>query len=216
MTAEVTVSDMLDRLAIRELADSWLIHRDNRDWEKFFEVWHDDGVILTTWGGRTTAREFAAAAEAGYQRGDRMLHAAGGTSVELAGDRAIGQSKMRIMQRGPVHGVMCDATCIGRNYDFYEKRDGRWGLVLRQPIYECDFLVTVDPSQTVELDPEILARRPNGYARLAYLQEGLGYPIKPDMPTAEGSELEALLEQGRIWLAGGELTWALEVAEASA
>jgi hypothetical protein len=43
---------------------------------------------------------------------------------------------MTIMQRGPVDGVLCDVACTGRFYDFLEKRDGRWGMVLRQPIYE--------------------------------------------------------------------------------
>lgn len=203
----MTADDQLDRLTIRDLADAWTIHRDNRDWERFLEVWHEDGVMMTTWGGKTTPRGFAEAAEAGYQRGDRMLHANGGTTVEVAGDRAIGQTKMRIMQRGPVHGVLCDATCIGINFDFYERRAGRWGLVLRQPVYECDFLVTVDPDETVTLDPEVLARRPEGYARLAYLQEGLGYTIDPNLPTASGPVREALFAHARAWLAGADLTW---------
>ena len=54
-------------------------------------------------------------------------------------------SKLRIQQRGPVEGVACDVVCIGVNYDFMERRDGRWGLVLRQPVYERDFIDPVDP-----------------------------------------------------------------------
>ena len=207
MSVTSTAQDLLDRLAIRELADNWLTYRDNRDWEKFLTVWHDDGMMVTTWGGLTTPQGFAEAAQRGYERGDRMLHSNGGTTVELAGDRAIGSTKMRIMQRGPVEGVECDVTCIGRNFDFFERRDERWGMVLRQPIYERDFLVPTDPSQAPRLDPEKLALYPDGYARLAYLQAGLGYEIKRDMPTAEGPELEALLDQARRWLAGDELTW---------
>jgi hypothetical protein len=214
MMGEPNAGELLDRLAIRELADNWLTYRDNRDWKKFLEVWHEDGVMMTTWGGKTSPQGFADAAAAGYARGDRMLHSNGGTTVELAGDRAIGQTKMRIMQRGPVDGVLCDVTCIGRNFDFYEKRGGRWGLVLRQPIYERDFCVPVNPDETVALDPEIMARRPEGYQRLAYLQEGLGYTIKPDMPTESGPELAALLVQAETWLAGGELTWVQERAAA--
>jgi hypothetical protein len=200
-------NEILDRLAIAELAVNWTMYRDNRDWEKFMTVWHDDGVMMTTWGGQTTPRGFAEAAQSGFDRGDRMLHSVGGVTAEVAGDRAIGQSKLRIMQRGPVEGVMCDVTCIGRNYDLYERRDGRWGLVLRQPIYERDYIVPVNPHETVTLDPDKLARYPDGYARLAYLQEGLGYTIKPDMPTETNDELQALYEQGRSWLAGAPLAW---------
>ena len=45
---------------------------------------------------------------------------------------------MTIPQRGDVQGVPFDVVCTGRFYDFLEKRDGRWGMVLRQPIYEKD------------------------------------------------------------------------------
>ena len=43
---------MLDRLAIRELVDNWSLYRDNRDWERFFTVWHEGGAMMTTWGGK--------------------------------------------------------------------------------------------------------------------------------------------------------------------
>jgi len=210
MTAHTNADDLLDRLAIRELVESWIVYRDAQDWEKFLSVWHEDGIAMTTWGGRATPQEFADAATKGYSRGDRMLHSVGGTAVELAGTRAISQSKMRIMQRGLMEGVLCDVTCIGRCYDFFEKREGRWGLVVRQPIYERDGMVPVDPTETVTLDPDRLARFPEGYARLAYLQGSLGWTIKADMPVLEGPEVEALLAVGAAWLAGGPLAWPKE------
>jgi hypothetical protein len=207
MPVEMNTNDLLDRLAIRELVDNWLVYRDAQDWEKFLGVWHEGGFTMTTWGGKATPQEFVEAATSGFERGDRMLHSVGGTTVELAGSRAISQSKFRIMQRGPIDGVLCDVTCLGRNYDFFEKRDGRWGLVVRQPIYERDSVVPVDPNDVVTFDAQRLARYPEGYARLAYLQEGLGYPIKVDMPTLQGPEVEALAAAGAQWLAGGELAW---------
>ena len=62
-----------------------------------------------------------------------ILHFPGGTSIDLVGDRAVVQTRMTISQRGDVQGVLCDVVCTGRFYDFVEKRDGRWGVVLRQP-----------------------------------------------------------------------------------
>ncbi|HUB75855.1 MAG TPA: nuclear transport factor 2 family protein [Solirubrobacteraceae bacterium] len=204
------VSEMLDRLAVRELIDDWTVLRDARLWERWYRVWHDDGVIFTTWGGRTTPQQFAAKADAGYAQGDRMLHSNGGTSVELAGDRAVSMSKMRIMQVGPVEGVLCEVCCIGRNYDLCERRDGRWGIVLRQPIYERDMAFVADPATVTHFEREKLEQFPDGYARLAYMQAELGYKIRQDMPLLEGPQLDALYEQGRVWLAGGELSWGLE------
>jgi hypothetical protein len=46
--------------------------------------------------------------------------------------RAIAQTKMSIPQRAVVEGVECDVICIGRFYDFLEKRKGQWGLVWRR------------------------------------------------------------------------------------
>jgi hypothetical protein len=198
---------ILDRLAIRELVENWSIYRDNREWDRFLEVWHDGGVMMTTWGGKATPEQFVQAATKGFAQGDRMLHSVGGVTAEVQADRGFAMSKLRIMQRGPVEGVVCDVTCIGVNFDFMERREERWGLVLRQPVYERDYIVPTDPTQTVELDPQIMARRPDGYQRLAYLQEGLGYTIKPDMPTEVGAEREALKAAAAGWLAGEPLTW---------
>ena len=94
-------------------------------------------------------------------------------------------------------------VCTGRFYDFFEKRDGRWGMVLRQPIYEKDRMDPVDPAARLQLDPALLSRFPEGYRHLAYLQTEIGYTVKPDMPGLKGAEVEALYARGRAWLEGG-------------
>ena len=155
--------------------------------------------------------EFVAAATRAFEAGNRMLPT-GGTNVEINGDRAIAKSKLRIMQRGLIHDVTCDVTCIGINFDFIERRNGRWGFVLRQPVYERDYVTTVEPGDSVTFDSEVLARRPDGYRRLAYLQEGLGFTIRPDLPTEGGPEREALFRAGDEWLSGAPLGWPVVVS----
>ena len=122
-----------DRLVIRQLVEDWAVLRDARMWERFRTVWHEDGVMQATWfqGSRV---EFIKVSEEGYAKGVRILHFLGGMNIEIAGNRAIAQTKMTISQRAKVEGVLCDVVCTGRFYDFFEQRD-RWGLVLRQPIY---------------------------------------------------------------------------------
>ena len=112
---------------------------------------------------------------------------------------------MTISQRADVHGVSCDVVCTGRFYDFLEKRDGRWGIVLRQPIYEKDRLDPVDPAAALELDADVLAGFPIGYRHLAYAQTQIGYDVKRDMPGLVGPAVERLYRRGAEWLAGGEL-----------
>lgn len=197
-------SEMAERLAIREVVENWALWRDAGDWERFRTVWHDDGRMMATWF-QGTADEFIAVSRDGFEKGVSILHFLGGCSVDLAGSRAIAQTKMQIMQRAPVHGVMCDVVCTGRFYDFMEKRGGKWGVVLRQPIYEKDRLDPLDPAARLDLKKEQLERFPVGYRHLAYLQTELGFKVKPDMPGLKGSEVQALYARGKAWLAGGAL-----------
>lgn len=190
-----------DRRIIRELVENWAVWRDARLWDRFRTVWHADGRMMATWF-QGSFEEFIAMNDAGWAKGVRILHFLGGSSIDVKGDRAIAQTKMTISQRAPVEDVICDVVCTGRFYDFFEYREGRWGLVLRQPIYEKDRLDPVDPSARLELDKELLARFPEGYRHLAYLQTRIGYNVKPDMPGIEGAELEKLYARGADWLAG--------------
>jgi hypothetical protein len=195
-----------DRLAIRDVVETWANARDSRDWEAFRACWHEDGYMMATWF-QGPKEDFIRVSQEGAARGVNILHFTGGVRITLAPPsltplRAIAQTRMTIMQRAEVHGVLCDVTCTGRFYDFFEKRDGRWAIVLRQPIYEKDRLDPVDPAATLTLDPEVLARFPEGYRYLAYLQSQVGYPVKPDMPGLTGPEVDRLYHRGAAWLAG--------------
>ena len=168
--------DTMDRLAIRDLVQNWVVWRDAGDWERFRTVWHDDGRMMATWF-QGSADEFIRVSKEGWDRGVSILHFLGGTSIDLAGQRAIAQTKMTISQRGRVDDVLCDVVCTGRFFDFLEKRDGRWGMVLRQPIYEKDRLDPLAPSATLKLDESLLQSFPEGYRHLAYIQTRIGYKV---------------------------------------
>jgi hypothetical protein len=193
-----------DRLAIRALVENWVVWRDAGDWDRFRTVWHDDGRMMATWF-QGTADEFIAVSKAGFEKGVSILHFLGGHSADLAGTRAIAQTKMTISQRALVHDVAVDVVCTGRFYDFLEKREGKWGMVLRQPIYEKDRMDPLDPAAKLTLDAALLASFPEGYRHLAYLQTQIGYKVKPDMPGLKGMQVQALYARGRQWLAGKAL-----------
>jgi hypothetical protein len=196
------MSERDDRLAIRELVENWAVWRDAGDWERFRSVWHDDGRMMATWF-QGSADDFIRVSREGFERGVSILHFLGGSSTDVSGERAIAQTKMTISQRAAVHDVICDVVCTGRFYDFLERRDDRWGLVLRQPIYEADRVDPVDPAEVPDLDPKVLSGYPEGYRHLAYLQQGIGYDVKRDMPGLTGPEVAALYGRGEEWLAGG-------------
>ena len=186
----------LDRLAIRDLVENWAVWRDAGDWERFATVWHEEGWMSATWF-QGPARDFMRVSQEGFAKGVRILHFLGGTSIDLAGARAIAQTKMTISQRALVHDVLCDVVCTGRFYDFLEKRQdqsgiGKWGIVRRQPIYEKDRIDPVDPAASLRLDQTALAALPEGYRHLAYMPELIGYKVKRDMPGLIGPEVEKL------------------------
>jgi len=190
-----------ERLAIRTVIDNWVLWRDSGDWDRFATVWHDDGWMTATWF-QGPARDFIVASREAFDRGVNILHMLGGWTCDLAGSRAISQTRMAIHQRAPLDGVPVDVTCIGRFYDFFEKRAGRWAIVRRQPIYEKDRLDAVDPSARIALDRTLLDRFPEGYRHLAYLQTKNGFAVKGDLPGLRGAAVERLYAEGRAWLMG--------------
>jgi ketosteroid isomerase-like protein len=189
------------KAAIREVVDDWVVASDSGDWERFATVWHDDGWMTATWF-QGPAIEFQKARRTGFERGVSIIHFLGGTSIDVAGSRAIAQTKMTINQRATVDGVVVDAVCTGRFYDFFEQRAGRWAIVRRQPIYEKDRLDPVEPGTKLSLDRELLAKFPEGYRHLAYLQTKAGFNVKLGLPGLRGPAVEQLYAEGAAWLRG--------------
>lgn len=155
-----------DALEIRALVENWALWRDAGDWARFATCWHPEGRMMATWK-QGSAAEFIAASIAGWNRGVSILHFLGGHTSTIAGERAIAQTKMTISQRAEVEGVWVDVVCTGRFYDFVQRHDGAWKLLLRQPIYEKDRMDPLAPDARLALDPALLARFPEGYRHLA-------------------------------------------------
>ena len=199
--------ELHDELQIRRMVERWAVWRDAGDWERFATVWHPDGMMMATWFQGPFA-DFIRVTQEGWARGVSILHFLGGSAIEVGGpqgDRAIAQTKMTISQRGLVEGVPCDIVCTGRFYDFVVRHGGQWKLLHRQPIYEKDRIDPIDPAAVPQLDAARLATFPEGYRHLAYIQTGIGYTVKMDMPMLKGPVVDELYRRGARWLAGGEL-----------
>jgi hypothetical protein len=192
---------MDDKTEIRECVENWVVWRDAADWDRFATVWHSDGWMTATWF-QGPAREFIRVSKEGFERGVNILHALNGWSCDINGTRAISQVKMNIFQRATLDGVIVDVVCWGRFYDFFERRDGKWAIVRRQPIYEKDRLDPVDPASILKLDAAVLATFPDGYRHLGYLQQKNGFTVKMGLPGLGGPEVQKLYAEGKAWLAG--------------
>ena len=197
------MSDLDDQLAIAALVQRWALARDAGDWDRLRATAHPGAQMTTTWfDGRFD--DFVESCRASWARGSRSQHFLGGTIADIRGERAIAQTRMSINVRSRLDGVEVDAVCLGRFFDRVEKRSGAWRLVKRSVIYEKDRIDTVDPQARISLDPELLGRFPDGYRHLAYIQTRNGATVNPDLPTAAGAALEALVEGAKAWLVQGE------------
>jgi hypothetical protein len=190
-----------DLLAIRDLVENWALWRDAGQWDLFATVWHEEGWMTATWF-QGPFEEFIRVSREGFERGVSILHFLGGSAVEVNGTRGIAQTKMTISQRAVVHDVEVDVVCTGRFYDFVERREGGWGIVRRQPIYEKDRMDPVDPAAALALERSALDRFPVGYRHLAYAQEAVGYSVRLGLPGLTGPAVDTLYDEGRAWLDG--------------
>ena len=191
---------LLDRLAIRELVENWAVWRDAGDWERFAPsgtTTGDDGDLVPGAGARSSSRV--------SRRGSPRASAScisSAAPLDLAGPRAIAQTKMTISQRALVHDVLCDVVCTGRFYDFLEKRAGRWGIVLRQPIYEKDRIDPVDPAAELRLDRSArrVSRRlsPSRLHAVADRLQGQARHAGPDRPRGREALGEGTIGWGKV------------------
>ena len=196
------MSAATDRIEIRELVENWVVWRDAGDWDRFRTVWHDDGRMMATWF-QGPADDFIRVSREGFERGVRILHFLGGTSIDVAGDRAVSQTKMTITQRARV-----------------ARRP------LRRRLHRALLRLPRAPRRTLgpRAAPADLragpaepgrscrrARRSIGRCWSAFrsatatsptCRPQLGFAVKPDMPGLTGAEVEALYARGAAWLAG--------------
>jgi SnoaL-like domain len=60
-----SAKELLERLTIREIVENWALLRDARRWDRFRELWHEEGRMITTWI-EGSFEEFINASQAGY------------------------------------------------------------------------------------------------------------------------------------------------------
>ena len=141
-----------EEIRIRRVVENWALFRDAGRWDAFATLWHDDGWMTATWF-QGPATDFITASRKAFDAGVNILHFLGGFTCEVRGERAIAQTKMTIQQRAPVHGILADATCTGRFYDFMpagpRSSDPSWQGAKLAVTYHPAFLLR-DPRQKGE------------------------------------------------------------------
>lgn len=195
----------LDRAAITQVVQDWALARDTGRWDRLRSAYTADGMMHTTWFVGS-ADEFVQRSMEGAKKGARGQHFIGATSIDLAADRAIAETRMMLLLRAPMQDIEVDVTCYGRFYDFFLREHEQWRIKKRVPIYEKDRLDPLDPSARITLDPAELARYPEGYRHIAYVQASDGASVTQGLPTPNSDALTELYAEGAAWLVGSNRT----------
>ena len=189
------------RVSPRKLAKAW--NRDHFEWENFRSIFHPGAFVYTTWTGRTALEDFIKLSQDGMDEGSHIMHRVHGTTVDIAGARAIAKMKATITQRFVIDGCEVDAEADCRFCMFFEKRADHWGACFVRHFYEKDKLIPVDPRKVPALDDAVLQSLPEGYRFLSYCQMQTIPGFKPlPMPGYRGPEHDRLYWQAKQWLDG--------------
>lgn len=195
-------ADLMARLEISALIAASTLARDTADWAGLTECWHPDGRVRVTWFQGPVA-DFVAASRRAWDAGASVIHTVSGSTVRVAGSRGLAETRVTITVRADIDGVACDVATLGRLFDFVERRQGRWGIVLREAAYDRDRIDAVRPGEMPVLpDDATLARYPVEYRYLAHVLERQGHRIDPDLPTTRNPAMNALRDRCAAWLAG--------------
>ena len=191
---------LADTALITEALQNWGLWRDLCDWNALKTVYAPGATMQTTWFDGP-ALDFVAATERLSGGPSRAQHYIGTPCIALNGARAVAQTRITILVRGPLEGVEVDATCYGWFIDHMVKLDGKWLIGKRVPVYEKDTLCAVDPAVTLTLDPARLASHPAPYKFMAYMQSLAGATVNKDLPLPGSAEHRSLLADSASWLA---------------
>jgi len=198
--ADVIYSQLADKALIAEVLQRWALWRDLCDWPALKALYAPAALMQTTWFDGS-ALDFVDATSRLAGGPSRAQHYIGTPCIEVNGTRAVAQTRITILVRGPLDGVEVDATCYGWFIDRMVKRDGQWLIQTRVPVYEKDTLCAVDPAVTLSLDPVRLASHPCTYKFMAYMQSQAGATVNTGLPLPGSPAHLALLADCAGWLA---------------
>jgi SnoaL-like domain len=158
--------------------------RDRAWWEQMRATLWPEMTLRLSWIDGT-GTEFVdgsrAMAERSTGTGALAGHRLGLPSVHVGGDRAVTEVALTINSRIVLGGVETDMATYLRLLYQTEKRNGRWGILRMDAIYETDTMTPAVPGQTVNLDPAVLEGRRPSYRLLSYQLEQAGISVPDDL-----------------------------------
>lgn len=198
-------AEMIEKMRIKELVeyDRYCYDYDHKDIQR--GLWFDDATLFTTWfkGG---VDGYLGSTPAPKDPDDHMsahAHKVNNTVVWLNGNRAIAELICSLNFRNKLRDEWVDVQCLCRMHYRVEKRDGRWGIVYFEGIYEKDRLDPVfGDSEFFVPEAELREHRPINWNMAVRRGKYLGH--ETDESKWAGSDIpetvNRLYEESSSWL----------------
>ncbi len=179
-----------------------LRERESRDlarWDTMRECFWPDSLVRVSWF-RGSGPDFVAGSIQMARRGIPAKHRLAPILVRLAGDRAVASLHGIIDLPVTLKGVSATLSTHSRFLYRAEKRDGRWGLMGFDAIYQRDELTPDLPGQTISIDPAEVKDFRKSYRLLSYYLHSQGYKVDSTLAGEDRPETaEALNRELYTW-----------------
>jgi ketosteroid isomerase-like protein len=138
--------ELADKEAIRDLIYTYCRAVDREDVALGHSIWHGDGyadygVGFFQGSGKDVINKTIADSRGLLSQSHQVTNCL----IELNGDAAASETYISSTYRLERDGQLMHMAVWGRYLDSWERRDGRWGLVRRQVIFDHDEIRPVTP-----------------------------------------------------------------------
>ena len=198
------VARLLDRTEIFDLVRFERLCRDQRDFSGMVACYVANAPVRTTWFDGTV-EDFAEASRRKMTSGSQAKHWIMPARLEIAGARALVESPALIFDRLTFDGIEFDIFQYCRFVSRVIKTTAGWRLGSFEGIYQRDQMQTVDPSQPLPVDWDVIATLRPSYKFIGYTQVKRGYNVNPDLLGDDRPDLlDAFYAREQKWLKTGE------------
>ncbi|TIC79423.1 nuclear transport factor 2 family protein [Nocardioides sp. GY 10127] len=203
-TAPFTLVDAETERLLFALARRERLARDTGDFDGLLGLYWPGSRVRVTWYDGPV-EGFVDASRASVKPGKVAgFHTIDPVRAEVAGDRALTESRGQVLLRPPVEGVECDLVSWCRFVSGYERRAGEWRMAWFDNVYVKDVVVPTVPGTAPVTDAALLAGARPSYRWLTYTNVRRGIEVPADLPGDDRPDLVAAFwADAHAWLAGG-------------
>lgn len=188
---------------ITDITQLILLERQGRDrgwWNQMRAAFLPESTVRLSWF-TGTGPEFVAQSQDMSGRGDLSVHRLAPPAIRVHDDRAHAEASASVELRIDFDGTPAHLISFTRlNYRLL-KRDGDWGVLSLDAVYERDTLTPAVPGQTITVDPAAVEKLRPSYPLLAFYLQRRGYPVGNDLLGDDRpDDVAAFYDDTNAWL----------------